>query len=338
MKTAPFPKSLPAAEQGFVLVLTLWVLVIVALAAGFFADRVVRAVDLAQQSRQNTRAAIGMAAARAEILYRLGTTSLTEYGLGRGDSAIALDNRPYRSAGNVLLRLQDNRGLFNLNVSEDDRLYRFLGIVGIPAGQRGHMIATLRDYVDSGKLHRLNGAGDDEYRALGLPLPAHRNLITPWEANRIIGWRDVPELWQTGRLVAVTTTSTSFGINPNTAPAEILATLPGFTEEIAQATINRRKLAPIVQVQDLAALTGIPAGLLADEISVIPSNSLRISQSGPESPWAVQYTITLTPMSSNGPWRTDYYTRVQVNTSADLTSKISELPKHSVAPPELNPN
>ena len=210
MKTAPFPKSLPAAEQGFVLVLTLWVLVIVALAAGFFADRVVRAVDLAQQSRQNTRAAIGMAAARAEILYRLGTTSLTEYGLGRGDSAIALDNRPYRSAGNVLLRLQDNRGLFNLNVSEDDRLYRFLGIVGIPAGQRGHMIATLRDYVDSGKLHRLNGAGDDEYRALGLPLPAHRNLITPWEANRIIGWRDVPELWQTGRLVAVTTTSTSF--------------------------------------------------------------------------------------------------------------------------------
>ena len=45
-------------QQGFVLVLTLWVLVIVAIAAGYFAERVARAIELAQQSQQNTIAAI----------------------------------------------------------------------------------------------------------------------------------------------------------------------------------------------------------------------------------------------------------------------------------------
>ena len=327
----------PSRQGGFVLVATLWVMVIVAIAAGYFAQRVATAVDLARQARQNSQSAIDMASARAEVLYRLGTTSLTEYGLGRGDVATAMDNRPYRTTGDVLVRLQDSRGLFNLNVFEDDRLFRFLGTVGVEGAQRARMIATLRDYIDPDKLHRLNGAEDDEYRALGLPPPANRNLITPWEASRIIAWRDKPDLWRSGQLADLTTTSNVMGLNPNTAPLEVLATLPGVTQETAQAIINRRRLTPITDLRDIAALTGLSTHQLMDEVAVIPSNAVRITQSAAKLPWALQYTITLTPLSHEGPWRQDYFTRVQISAPQNPSENATELPKRSEAPPEQNP-
>lgn len=324
-------------QQGFVLVLTLWVLVIVAIAAGYFAESVTRSVELAQQSGQNTRAMIDMAGTRAEILYRLGTTSITEYGMGRGDTLIHLDDRPYRGSGNTLLSLQDNRGLLNLNIVEDDRLQRLLGLLGIPAEQRGHLIDTLRDYTDADNLHRLNGAEEEEYLARNLPPPPNRTLLTPWEARRIIGWRDAPQLWQTGRLAELTTTL-SFGVNPNTAPAEVLATLPGITEEIARAVIARRKLSPIINAGQLAEIIAIPAQQFEDMLAVWPSNSIRITQSTRGLPWAIQYNITLTPNSNDAPWRTDYYSRVSTAQRDETQTDILELPPRSTAPPEKTPD
>ena len=137
-------------QGGFVLLLTLGVLVIISIAAGYFAERVGRAVELATQSRQNAQAEIDMASTRAEILYRLGTTSLTEFGLGAGDTA-------YRGDGDTLVRIQDTRGLVNLNLVDDMRLSLFLGLLGVESEQRGRLIDTLRDYTDADKLTRING-------------------------------------------------------------------------------------------------------------------------------------------------------------------------------------
>ena len=176
-------------QHGFVLVLTLWVLVVVAIAAGYFADRVSLAVAQAQQARQNTQAAVDMASTRAEVLFRLGTTTLTEFGLGRGAPTVFLDNRLYHGDGDTVIQLQDTRGLINLNLADDGMLNRFLGLLNIEPDQRSRMIDTLRDYTDSDKLRRLNGAEDDEYRAAGLPPPYNRELVSPWQAQRILGWK-----------------------------------------------------------------------------------------------------------------------------------------------------
>lgn len=333
MRQGAFQAAPPGKQHGFVLVLTLWVMVIVAIAAGYFAERVARSVDLAQQSRQNTRAMIDMTGTRAEILYRFATTSMTEYGLGRGNAAIDLDNRPYHGLGNTLIRLQDHRGLMNLNLADDDMLQRFLGLMGVPAEQRSHMVDTLRDFIDTDKLHRLNGAEEDEYLAQDLPPPPNNKLVTPWEARRIIGWRDASQLWENGRLAELTTTSLSVGINPNTASAEILATLPGFTDEIAQAIIARRKLSPITQEGQIAEIASMPPSQpFGIRIIPIPSNAIRITQSTRGLPWAIQYNITLTPNSNDAPWRTDYYSKVGVNRRDE--TQISELPPRSTAPPD----
>lgn len=335
-KPASFPFS--GKQQGFVLVLTLWVLVIVAIAAGYFSERVARAIQLAQQSRQNTDAVIDMAGTRAEILYRLGTTSLTEYGMGRGNTTIQLDNRPYQGQGNTVVRLQDNRGLLNLNLVDDDRLQRFLGLLGIAAEQRGHMTDTLRDYIDADSLHRLNGAEKDAYLAQGLPSPSNNKLVTPWEAKRIMGWRNVPQLWDKGRLAELTTTSMSVGINPNTAPAEVLATLPGVTEEIAQVIIARRKLSPFTHEGQLVELTQMPLSLtFGPGVIVIPSDAIRITQSTQGLPWAIQYNISLTPNGKDAPWRTDYYSRISAPRLEGSRTDLPELPPRSTAPPDKAP-
>lgn len=337
-------------HSGFVLVLTLWVMVIVTLAAAYFSEQVTNAVDLAQKSRLNAQASIDIASTRAEVLYRLATTSLTVDGLGRGNTLIALDNRPYRSVGGTVLRLQDTRGLLNLNQTPDDRLLRFLGLIGIAPEQRSRMIDTLRDYVDPDKLRRLNGAEDEDYRARGLAPPTNNNLTTPWEARRILGWRDAPQLWQTSRFIELTTTGTALGLNPNTAPAQVLATLPGVTDSTAQALILRRREMPIQNPGELAALAGIPEELLEMQIMVIPADSVRITQSVEGQSWAVQYTVSVTPNSNTTPWRVDYYSRVdteavgtRLNSAGDPSSNpagsqsASELPPRSTALPDSIP-
>jgi type II secretory pathway component PulK len=324
-------------QRGFVLVLTLWVLVIVALSVAYFSQRVSDAVALAQQSRLNTQGLIDMAGTRAELLYRMGTTSLTATGLGIGGAAMALDNRAYRGQGDTLVRLQDTRGLINLNYIDDNRLQRFLGILGIPAERRSRLLDTLHDYIDPDNLRRLNGAEKDDYQALGLPPPANNNLTSPWQAKRIIGWRDAPVLWQANRLPELTTTSMGMGLNPNTAPAEVLATLPSFSADIAQRVIASRQLQPITSTTQLAAIAGVDASQFDDNLSTLPSNTIRITQAILQTPWAIQYNVTLTPNGENAPWLIDVYGRISSTPNVATSPDLPPLPVRSSSAPENAP-
>ena len=325
-------------QGGFVLVLTLGVLVVIAIAAAYFNDRVARALELAAQSRQNAQAQIDMASARAEILYRLSTTTMSEYGLGTGTIALKLDNRAYRADGGTLLRVQDARGLLNLNLVDDSRLNLFLGLLGIEPEQRGRMIDTLRDYTDSDKLTRINGAEEDDYRARNLPPPTNRDLVSPWQARQILGWRETAALWDHDRLARLSITGRMTGLNPNTAPAEILGTLPGVTEEVAKALIAQRELTPLLHEAQISEFTGSPLNLpMGMGIVALPSDTVRITQSGPGLAWAIQYTIKLTPNDNKAPWRTDFYSKVSNGDADAAPNAISELPRRSIAPPERLP-
>ena len=325
-------------QRGFVLLLTLWVLVIAAMAAAYFGQRVQSAVELAQQSRQNTQALIDMASTRAEIVYRLSCNTLTVYGLSHDSTTVYLDDRPYQGVGSTVLQIQDTRGLVNLNFIDDVRLNLFLGQLNVEPEQHAHLMDTLRDYTDANnKLTRLNGAGDDDYRALGLPLPTHRALVSPWQAKQIIGWRSEAQLWQDNRLARFATTSRSTGINPNTAPAEVLATIPGVTADIAQIIIARRKLLPIIGDPQIEAITGVPLNLpMAMGIVGIPSDTLRITQSAPGQAWAIQYNLKLTPLGQYAPWRTEFYTRIATPAVPATPDALTPLPPRSIAPPDKN--
>ena len=326
----------PRTQRGFVLVLTLWVMAIAAIAAAYFSEKVSSAVEMAEKSRQNAHAHIDLDSSRAEILYRLATTSLNVEGLGRGNALIRLDDRRYRASGRTLVQLQDSRGLFNLNQSPDDRLQRFLGLLGVTPEQRSHLVDTLADYTDADKLERINGAEEPQYRARGLPPPTNNALSTPMEVRRIIGWRDMPQITQNRRFLDLTSTASVMGLNPNTAPVEVLATLPGMTDVIARILIGQREQIPILHQGQLSALTGIPESMLEMQIFVTPGNTLRIRQSAIGVQWGLQYSVTLTPNGNNGPWRIDYMSQISMPAQAP-DDATPPLPLRSTAVPESPP-
>ena len=319
-------------NRGFILVATLWILAAITIAASYFAERVNRSIALAQQKQETSEQMVEFANTRAEILYRLGTTHLSFFGLG-GQGGITLDDRPYAGSGNDIVRLQDNRGLLNLNFVETSIMSRLLGQLGVPIDKRDIMIDTLRDYIDTDDLRRLNGAEVAEYTALNLPPPPNHWLDSPYQLKNIIGWRDQPELLNSQGLLQFVTTSRISGFNPNTAPLQVLASLPGSNLEVAARIIKKRNEIPLYTLNQID--DGLIQGALDREFfNYFPAHSIRITQQSKTLPWVLQYSLTLTPVSETAPWRIDFYVKSAVTYPSQDVDKIQNIP----APAQAQPN
>ena len=305
-------------QRGFVLVATLWILAVITIAASYFAERVGHSIAQTQQKQETTDQLIAFANTRADILFRLGTSPLSPAGLGQ--PAIALDNRPYRGSGADIVRLQDERGLLNLNFVDRPLMLRFLGEMGVPPEKRDAMIDTLLDYTDPDNLRRLNGAEAAEYRALDLPPPPNDLLASPYQLKNVIGWRDQEDLWKDQRVLRFLSTSRINGFNPNTAPLELLASLPGGNREIAAALIKLRWEKPLYTVGQLENVTG---GFMdSDFFLYFPGSSIRITHQSKKIPWALQYSLTLTPRSESAPWRIDYHVKTAIPYPSENVNKF----------------
>ena len=316
-----------AHARGFVLPLTIWILVAVAVVATFLAERVQTSLQLAQSRQRSNDMQIELSDARAETLFRLGTQPIAPRGLGVGDGTLALDNRPY-TVGQSILQLQDARGLLNLDSFADEQLDRLLQGYGVALAQRTELVDALRDYVDSDSLRRLNGAEAAEYTAIGKPVPPNAPLRTPLEVRAVLRWADVPALWKGIPITEYLTVGTTVALNPNTAPLAVLKVLDGFTADLAQALIARRQVEP-VGVELLDRMVG--GGLMRMPAVVIPfpSDNVRITQSAMGLPWSLRYNVVLTPRDNEAPWRITYFHRLErpIDAASAATSFVpSPLP------------
>lgn len=321
-------------HRGFVLAATLWTLAILTIAVGYFADRVGRSMALARQKQEMAEDLVAFSNTRSEVMFRFATTYFTFQGLGQQDP-IRLDDRPYRGPAGDIVRLQDNRGLLNANFFEPHLMGGFLAHLGLALDQREAMLDTLRDYTDPDNLRRLNGAESSEYAARGLPPPPNDWMTTPQQLHNVIGWGDRRELMERQGLMQLLTTVRVTGFNPNTAPVEILASLPGVTREVAAAAVKRRAVQPILALEELPGY--IPGLIESDYLVSFPANSLRITNQSPRLPWVVQSSVTLTPGSLAAPWRVDYFGRTVVSYAVENEAKIPELPPWMAASDPDNP-
>lgn len=323
-------------QRGFVLILTLCILAAITIVAAYFGQRVQQSLQLAQLRQVLTDKQIAINNTRSEILFRLCTTRLSQYGLGQPNGEIALDDRPYSNEGTIV-QLQDTRGLLNINFASDQQLYAFLGAMQVPVEQRAHLIDTLHDYIDADDLRRLEGAESTEYAALGLPPPRNMPLTSPMELKNIIGWRDMPTLWQDPPITELVSVDGVGPMNPNTAPWQVLASLSGVTPPLAQAVVARRKLGPI-SIALLEQITGTTLDTFPPTTLAYPSGNLMVTQRAIGMPWAIRYNIRLTPSSTISPWQIGYYYRIEEKTnSANANtvangSEIPQLPARSLLP------
>lgn len=313
-------------QQGYVLVATLWITALMAIAASFLATWTEKGVAAAQQQLTDIQHEIDMQSTQATVLYLLNTHYLTEGGLLLTDippaladdpfavsltvdpnNSIPLDDQAVLGVNGTLFSLQDEGGLISANLGNTELFSNLLGVLNIAPEDKGGLLAKLQDYQDKDSLTQLNGAEARDYARAGRLPPANRYLLTRWELSNVLSWQDYPQLWQDHRLPRLITTVLDGLPNFNTAPKQVLQSWPGIDATHADLLINFRKKMPFKDLTQIYPLLGKALYIDPLTIGFAPSRNLRLSLWHKNSEYMREVLIELKPQSKGEtPWQIDY--------------------------------
>lgn len=321
-------------SHGFILPLTLWIIAAIGFAAAVLSEWTAKAVSNAIAIQEKVNSELAFANIRSELVFVLARRPYTYRGLEVGiyespptgtsfrdvisanyasDRVVTLDGRPYVLASDprYAVKLQDGKGLANLNVINGEYLSNLFETLKINEDEHSQLIDSLLDYRDADDLTRLSGAEASDYVRRGLYPPANHQLMSPWEAQRIMGWTRSNALWNAQYEKPIITTCRSAGFNPNTAPAEVLATyLKDVSIEIAEELISRRQDAPFRNSRNVGDAAGI---ILVNQpffFSFLPGRCLIVDLIDRESNDRIRFSLTLLPRQREQPWQIDYVLRI----------------------------
>lgn len=289
-----------AGERGYVMILVLAALALIAVVATRFAQRIddlrTQAGSLQDHARQRLEAGNALAAA----LYVVTTRPIGPAGFGSPLAPeLRADDRPYRLSNGAEVQVQDERGLMPLNAVDREALTRFLRKLGVGVQESGRWIDVLQDYTDTDNLKRLNGAEAQDYEALGLPAPRNDWLLSVRELNRMPLWRDHPDV--TAAFERLGSVARQGVLNPNTAPPEVLtALLPLSTPEQIELLDTLRARMPFTSGAAAQRATGLV--LDRDHFVFHVGPRLRLTVAAEGSPRALQYNVQLVPGGVQAPW------------------------------------
>ena len=315
---------------GFVLVLGLVILVILTILATTVATLAQAARDNQLQRLDEASASVDIESTRATALYMLLTQRVTFGGLtvdgqmvlsederaiaGPGESPfsympvgneVALDGTPYRGVGRAFFAIQDDAGRLSVNWAPQILLERFLGIGSADPVPYVTLRNRLLDYQDRDDLKRLNSLERKDYLDAGLPPPTNRVMLTPLELRRIPGWRERLDPAD-DRVLRALSVQRQILVNVNTAPAEVVAALPGLDAATAARVVDIRRSQPFLSVSAFQQTSG---STLADEnyVGLYPSASGTLAVWVPgRGPVRTTHWM-LTPRDDGGqPWHETY--------------------------------
>ncbi len=232
------------SDKGIVLVLALWVIVILSgLAMNFALNSRTGSIVTRNFKESIIARTIASSAIENTIAYILTDPDpfldyIDEDGIFRTDR----DRKPASgiinvSGATVEITLTDEDSKLNINTLEPVYLHKLLANYAKNDEETLEMVASLLDWMDIDDLHRMGGAEDDEYFALGyetkdnpLEIPAELTLIKGFNKDIIFG---------EGGLDKVITTFTK-SYNINTASREVLEAL-GFNALETSTIIETRE-------------------------------------------------------------------------------------------------
>lgn len=330
-------KTARPRQSGYVLLMVLGVLAVMAYVVGRFAQRNDElrrnALDLHQYA-EGRAAGYG---ALAATLYWNATRPLTPSGRGDFNAQLRQDGTLYRTDAGALVQLQDARGLLSVNGAPRQVLHALLVQDGVPVTRAQAMIDVLDDYIDTDNLKRLNGAESAEYRALGLPGPRNDWLLTLRELESMPLWRDDPE--RLARLSRLLHPALGNLFNPATAaPATLRAKFPTTAPSQLESILTLRASDQLRNLRAAGVVLGLP--LDEDDYVLAPGNDSRITVWAPGLPRALEYNVRLTPAGELGPWViTEQHSTKRLKTSDEAPRAIAfplaisaQRPEGSVAP------
>lgn len=342
MKLKRMPLRIPSRERGYILALNLAVLALMLMGASYVGQRVFDAVRLARAEQQGVDVTFRLESARARLLMLLATTPRSVQGLGTPQASVALDGRDYLMEDDVVVNLQDVRGLVslngvNLNGFGRERIERLLRTWDVADAKAVALTDALLDYRDADDFRRLNGAERADYRAVGAEADLRNaDLLSPTELSRVFGWRDTPELWGADPVTDHVSTQRGSTFNPNTAGWRALVAMAGIDANTAKSLVANRQQGNRSDISSLlfGAAVGDPFGP-ASFVSTFPGPALLITLRSAHAPWGYRMLVTHTPGENTAPWRIGAAWRMAL---APLAKPLQELPALPQAATLRDPN
>ncbi|MEE8423008.1 MAG: type II secretion system protein GspK [Thermodesulfobacteriota bacterium] len=210
------------------------------------------------------------------------------------------DGRPYKisfGAGNIEVRVTDEGGKVDVNKAARTELVRVLLALGVEGSEQDTIVASILDWKDKNNFHHLNGAEDDYYMALPEPYTSKNGpLDTVDELMWIKGvtkeifygddyrsfeeQKESDDTQKIGLKDAFTVFSGSVRVNINTAPLEVLISLPGMDEETAMMIIDAREEKDIQNMGDFARAGGELAPTISKYITFTSPKVFTVEAAG----------------------------------------------------------
>lgn len=280
------------SEKGIAIIMVLWVITILmtlVLSFSFLIRTDAHSTIFFKEGLQKKFIAeAGLERAILEIYHR--QTYREQTVVVEGNEVVRIDGRPYTGrieTGGYRFRLLAESGKIDINKMTDLTgivLKNLLLSLNVSQKNADIIVDSILDWTDNDNLRRLNGAEDEYYLSLQVPYRAKNAPFDSLEEMLLIKGV-TPEILfgsneRKGIIHYLTIYGTSSKININAAPQEVLAALPGLTEENVKRMIDQREAAEFKSVQDIQAITGLNFPVLAQYVDMTEANTYTIESTG----------------------------------------------------------
>ncbi len=284
--------SVPASERGIALILVLWIVVILSMAALSLSlltrTEALATLSAKEEMENKFLAEAGIQRGIMELFYRHANPN--QLVLLEGFEVFQCDGRPYTADmadGHYRIRITEESGKINLNTLTDNNgiiLKNLLMNNGVPEDTAVIIVDSILDWKDKDNLHRLHGAEDEYYQSLPKPYKAKNALFDSLEELVFVRGISRPILYGSangkGILPFCTIYPKTDKINLNSAPTEVLRAIPGMTDAMIQRVLEYRAFRPAEKVQPLAAWMGGDFNAISPYVTTVESMMYSIDAIG----------------------------------------------------------
>ncbi len=224
-------------QRGIALVAVLWGVVLLAVIAGSFTVTARTDIRLVRNLVENAKAkSLAEAGIHLALLRLLDARDTPGWRADGSPQAVSFDGT------RLTLAIQDEGGKIDLNRAPDTLLKGLFRSVGVDEERSTALVDAIADWRDGDDFRRLNGAEEADYHAAGLAhAPRNSSFRIVEELEQVMGM--TPDVY--GKVApALTVHSRRPGIDPETAPREVLDALPGVVAAEIEAFLAGRESAP----------------------------------------------------------------------------------------------
>jgi hypothetical protein len=320
------------AQQGFVLVTSIWVLAALVLFVSFIAIATEKVIADTQQVRLSVQSMLDRRATESTVLYLLATQPVTRGGLtvtpaslqdnelesngfefAGGDpfeptgKEIRLDAKAYAGIGDVLFSLRETSASISLRANRANSreyLRHVLRSYGLSRDEITQLVDRLRDYVDRDSEPSINGMEAAGYKAAGYQRPTNRFLSSPTQLKNVPGWSDaLGDNFE--HFLDLVTIDAGNRPNFNTAHPEAMIVY-GLNTDAVQKVVGYREQGVFKTLADVNKVTGHLVPIDPLEFTSVPGDFVRLILRDRSSGQAHWIGIKLTPRVGNAPFKIAY--------------------------------